>query len=61
MRGRAATCLTLLIQQVQDAKLGLNEVNAWLVIIKVYEGPGDPFFYVLLLLQLEDMLQEGRG
>lgn len=46
-----------LIQKVEDAQLGLNEINAWLVVREVDECPRDGFFHVLLLLQFEDMLE----
>lgn len=50
------THFTLFIQQVQDAKSSLNQVDTWLVVIEVYQSPGDLLLHVLLLLQLKHML-----
>lgn len=49
--------LTLLIEQVEDAELGLDQVDAGLVVVEVYERPGDLLLHVLLLLQFEHVLQ----
>lgn len=48
--------LALFIQQVQDAHLGLDEVDTRLIIIEINESPGDLLFHILLLLQLKHML-----
>ena len=49
--------LALLIQQVQDAKPALDELNAGLVVTEVNKDPRDLLGHILLLLQLEDMLE----
>lgn len=49
--------LALFIQKVQNTQLGLNEINAWLVVVEVNQCPGDPLFHVLILFQFEDMLE----
>lgn len=49
--------LALFIQKVQDTQLGLNEINAWLVVVEVNQCPGDLLFHVFLLLQFENMLE----
>ena len=51
----------LLVQEVQDAQLGLYQVYARLVVIEVYQSPGNLFLHVLLLLQLEHVLWEQQG
>lgn len=48
----------LFIQKVEDTQLCLNEINARLVVVEVYQCPRNPLFHVLLLLQFEDMLEE---
>ena len=48
----------LLVQEVQDAQLGLDQVYARLVVVEVYQGPGDLLLHVLLLLELEHVLRE---
>lgn len=45
----------LLIQKVQDTHLGLYEVDTGLIVVEIDQSPGDLFFHVLLLLQLEYM------
>lgn len=50
--------LALLVQQVQDAHLGLYEVDAGLIVVEVNQSPGDLLLHVLLLLQLEHMLHK---
>lgn len=52
--------LAFFIQQVQNAHLGLNEVDTWLIIIEINESPGDLLFHILLLLQLKHMLHKKR-
>lgn len=52
--------LALFVQQVQDAHLGLDEVDTRLIIIEINESPGDLLFHVLLLLQLKHMLHTRR-
>lgn len=52
--------LAFFVQQVQDAHLGLNEVDTWLIIIEINESPGDLLFHILLLLQLKHMLHTRR-
>lgn len=52
--------LALFIQKVQDTHFGLNEINARLVVVEVYQCPRDLLFHVLLLLQFEDMLEGMR-
>lgn len=47
---------TLFIQQVKDAKSSLDQVDTGLVVIEVYQSPGDLLPHVLLLLQLKHML-----
>lgn len=47
---------TLFIQQVQDAKSSLDQVDTGLVVIEVYQSPRDLLPHVLLLLQLKHML-----
>lgn len=49
--------LALFIQKVQDTQLGLNEINARLVVVEINQCPRDLLFHVLLLLQFEDMLE----
>lgn len=49
--------LALFIQKIQDTQLGLNEINARLVVIEINQCPRDLLFHVLLLLQFEDMLE----
>lgn len=53
--------LALLIQQVQDPKLGLYQVYAGLVVIEVYQRPGDLLLHVLFLLQLKHVLGVGES
>lgn len=53
------THLALLIQQVQDARLALNELQAQLAVTEVDKHPRDPLHHILLLIQLKDVL-EGR-
>lgn len=53
--------LALLVQQVQDAKAALDELNAWLVVTEVNVDPRDLLGHVLLLLQFEDMLEGEMG
>lgn len=48
--------LALFIQQVEDAHLGLDEVDTGLVIIEIDESPGNLFSHVFLLFQLKNML-----
>ena len=43
----------LLVKQVQHPQLGLDEINAGLIVVKVDHLPLDPLLHVLLLLQLE--------
>ena len=43
----------LLIQQVEHPQLGLDQVDAGLVVVEVDHLPLDPLLDVLLLLQLE--------
>lgn len=54
---KLAFYLAFLIQKVQDTQLGLDEINARLVIVEVNQCPRDLLFHVLLLLQFEDMLE----
>lgn len=49
--------LAFLIQKVKDAQLSLDEINAGLVVIEVYQRPWDFLLHVFLLLQFENMLQ----
>lgn len=49
--------LALFVQEVQDTQLGLNQINARLVVVEVNQCPGDLFFHVFLLLQFENMLE----
>lgn len=49
--------LTLLIQKIQDAQFGFNEINTRLIVIEVNQCPRDFLFHVLLLFQFEDMLE----
>lgn len=51
---------TLFIQQVQDAESSLDQVDTGLVVIEVYQSPGDLLLHVLLLLQLKHMLTTGK-
>lgn len=46
----------LFIQQVQDTKPSLDQVNAGLVVVVLYHGPGDLLLHILFLLQLKHML-----
>ena len=46
-----------LIQKVQNPQPTLNQVNAWLVVVKRYERPLNIFLYILLLFQFEYMLE----
>lgn len=50
------THLAFLIQQVQDSHLGLDEVDAGLIVIEVDQSPGNLLLHVFLLLQFEHML-----
>lgn len=56
---KLAFYLALFIQKVQNTQLGFNEINTWLVVVKVNQCPGNILFHVLLLLQFKDMLQGG--
>lgn len=47
----------LLVQKVQHPHLRLYQVNAGLVVVEVYQSPGDLLFHVFLLLQFEHMLE----
>lgn len=55
---KVAFYFALFIQKVEDTQLCLNEINARLVVVEVYQCPRNPLFHVLLLLQFEDMLEE---
>lgn len=56
---RSPLYLALFIQQVQDPQLGLYQVYAGLVVIEVYESPGDSLLHVLFLFQLKHVLGVG--
>lgn len=45
------------IQQLQNAHFGFNEVNNRLIVIEVYQSPGDVFLHVFFLLKFKDMLE----
>jgi hypothetical protein len=51
---------TLFIQQVQYPKFCLYEINARLVVIKIYEFPLYLFFQIFLLFQLEYVLSQAQ-
>lgn len=53
--------LALFIQQVQDPKLGLYQVYAWLVVVEVNESPRDSLLHVLFLFQLKHVLGVGES
>jgi hypothetical protein len=44
------------IQQLQNAHFCLDQVNNRLVVIEVYQSPGDVLFHVFLLLKFKDVL-----
>ena len=48
---------TFFIKQVKDPHLCFNQVNDWLVVIEIYQGPWDVLFHVLFLLKLEHVLK----
>ena len=50
----------LLVQQVQDAQLALDQVDAGLVVVKLDHRPLDPLLQVLFLFKLEHMLQKNN-
>lgn len=54
---KAPFYLALFVQKVQDTQFGLNQINAWLVVIEINQRPGDFFLHVLFLLQFENMLE----
>ena len=54
----SCSLLALLIQQVEHPELGLDEVDAGLVVVEVDHLPLDPLLDILLLLQLEHVLVE---
>lgn len=45
------------IQKIKQAHLGLDEVDARLVVVEIDERPWDLLLHVLLLLQLEHVLE----
>lgn len=45
----------LFVEEGEDSKFTLNDIDAWLVVGKVDECPVDFFANVLLLLKLEDV------
>ena len=47
---------TFFVKQVKDPHLRFNQVNDRLIVIEIYQRPGDVLLHVLLLLQLEHML-----
>ena len=54
---RALGHAALLVEQVQDAELALDEVDAGLVVVVLDLLPVDALADVLLLLQFEDVLE----
>lgn len=50
---------TLFIQQVQDAKSSLDQVDTGLVVVEIDQCPGDLLLHVLFLLQFKHMLMTG--
>jgi len=52
----AIAYLALLVEQVQNAELTFDEINARLIVIEINERPFDGFFYVLFLFKFEHML-----
>lgn len=57
LRKPLSTHLALLIQQIQNSHFGLNEVDAWLIVIEINQGPRYLFLHIFFLFQLKDMLQ----
>ena len=52
---------TLLVKQLENAHLCLDQVDERLVVVEIDERPGDVLLHVLLLLQLEHVLKDGRA
>ncbi len=50
-----------LVQQVQDAQLCFNQIDARLVVVKINHRPVDLLTHVLLLLQFENVLKRQKA